>query len=112
MAGYAGRLFDAMEAYPDVARIATWYRLERTGSGRTIPAITAASKAKADAIRIAQRAGTVSGRFDAEQLLALVLTLASMWSSLSIEAVELAAAADPDRRRATVTAAVRRLVEP
>jgi hypothetical protein len=27
--GYAGRLFDGFEERPEVARLATWYRLER-----------------------------------------------------------------------------------
>ncbi|MDW5325170.1 TetR family transcriptional regulator [Plantactinospora sp. KLBMP9567] len=109
--GYAGRLFDATEAHPDVARIATWYRLERAGAGRSIPAITEAGKAKAEAIRAAQRDGIVSDRFDPEQVVALVLTLATMWSTLSIETAELSGA-DRDHRRATVVDAVRRLVEP
>ncbi|WP_422769117.1 TetR family transcriptional regulator [Plantactinospora sp. WMMC1484] len=109
--GYAGRLFDATEAYPDVARIATWYRLERAGTGRSIAAVTEAGRAKVEAIREAQRAGVVSDRFDAEQLLALVLTLATMWSTLSIETADLTGT-DPGHRRATVVDAVRRLVEP
>lgn len=107
---YAGRLFDSSRAHPEVARIATWYRLERAGTGKVIPAIMASNKAKADAVREAQRAGLVSDRFDAEQLLMLVLTIAMMWSSMAVETAEIQV--DPAYQRATIIDAVRRLVEP
>ncbi len=109
--GYAGTLFDAQEQRPEVMRLATWYQLERVGTGRAVPAIAAAGKEKADAIRVAQQAGTVTTRFDAEQLLLLVLALASMWSTHSPESAN-TQILDQDQRRATVVDAVRRLVEP
>ncbi|MDT7805389.1 MAG: hypothetical protein QOI78_8822 [Actinomycetota bacterium] len=107
--GYAGRLFDGYVAYPEVARISAWYRLERAGTGRTIQAITDSAKSKVDAIRAAQEAGTVSDRFEPEQLLMMVVSLASMWSA---QTVEMTAVAPDDQayRRATVTEAVRKLV--
>ncbi|MFI5613901.1 TetR family transcriptional regulator [Amycolatopsis sp. NPDC051903] len=99
--GYAGRLFDAQEANPDTHRLVTWYRLERGGS------VATTSGAKVAALREAQRAGEISDRFDPEQLLALVHTLASMWSAPPPETPDL----PRERRRATVTEAVRRLVD-
>ncbi|WP_106243150.1 TetR family transcriptional regulator [Allonocardiopsis opalescens] len=106
--GYAGRLFDAHERHPEVARVVGWYRLER---GTALPSSAgAATGAKVAAVRAAQEAGTVSRRFDAEQLIALVLTLSAMWTAASVEAGS--DAADRAVRRATVVDAVRRLVEP
>ncbi|GLW07058.1 TetR family transcriptional regulator [Microtetraspora sp. NBRC 13810] len=109
--GYAARLFDGHELHPEVARLATWYRLERADSGRLIPAIERAGRAKVDAIRAAQEAGTVSRRFDAAQTLALVLNIALMWSAQSPEAAKVTPE-DRAYRRDTVIEAVRRLVEP
>ena len=108
---YAGKLFDAQQRYPEVPRIATWYRLEREAGGRTIQAISASGKAKVAAIRAAQEAGTISRRFDPEQLLLLLLTLSSLWSTQTVENVELASD-DYAYRRKTITDAVRRLVAP
>jgi AcrR family transcriptional regulator len=107
--GYAGRLFDNYVAYPEVARISAWYRLERAGTGRTIQAITDSAKGKVEAIRAAQRDGTVSDRFEPEQLLMMVVSLASMWSAQTVEMIAMARD-DEAYRRATVTEAVRRLV--
>src|SRR5882757_2692694 len=53
--GYAGKLFDANQVYPDVARLITWYQLERPGTTR--PATLEATHAKVVAIRAAQAAG-------------------------------------------------------
>lgn len=109
--GYAGRLFDGAEKFPGIHRLGAWYQLERAGSGRVIPAIVEATRGKIEAIRAAQERGVVSRRFDAEQLLALVLNAAAMWSSLSVETA-VASTVDRDYRRRTVVDAVRRLVEP
>jgi AcrR family transcriptional regulator len=108
--GYAGTLFDAQEQHPEVMRLATWYQLERAGSGRAVAAIAAAGQEKADALRAAQQAGSLTTRFSAEQLLLLVLTLASMWSTQSPESAG-ASELDRSQRRSTVVDAVRRLVE-
>jgi AcrR family transcriptional regulator len=105
--GYAGRLFDARSANPEVMRLATWYQLERAGTATTTDD---AHTKKADAIRVAQDAGLVTTRFNAEQILAIVLSLASMWSTYSTGANP-----SPDVReyqRKTVVDAVRRILEP
>lgn len=90
---YAGKLFDANEQNPDVARVVMWHRLERDGSGRRIPGGSDAARNK-QAIREAQEAGKISSRFDAEQLMLLVQNTALLWTA---------------RRRATVVEAVRQL---
>jgi len=109
--GYAGRVFDSHDSYPEIVRLVTWHQLERAGASPPVRAVTEAANAKTDVIRAAQRDGVVSDRFAAEQIVALVLSLSAMWSSSSPET---GAMADADRaaRRATVVDAVRRLVEP
>ncbi|HEX4702671.1 MAG TPA: TetR family transcriptional regulator [Pseudonocardiaceae bacterium] len=104
--GYAGRLFDSYERHPEMIRMITWYQLERAGTGAAIPAVLAATRAKTEAIRGAQHAGTVSTRFDAEQVLAMVLNMSVMWLTQLPEAVS------TDYRRTTIVEGVRRLVEP
>jgi AcrR family transcriptional regulator len=109
--GYAGRLFDSHDAYPEVVRLVTWHQLERAGSGPPVRAVTEAANAKTDVIRAAQRTGVVSDRFAAEQIVALVLSLSAMWSSSS-PVTGAMTTADRAARRATVVDAVRRLVQP
>jgi AcrR family transcriptional regulator len=107
----AGRLFDSYETHPEMIRMITWYQLERAGKSAPIPAVVAATKAKTEAISGAQHAGTVSTRFAAGQVLALVLNLSVMWLTQSPEA-SADTPADRAYRRTTVVEGVRRLVEP
>jgi len=79
---YAGRLFDRYQKDPQVQRLATWYRLERSDGDDLIEAIVASNAAKVSAIADAQRAGLLSTRFEPAVLLALVLNLSGTWSSL------------------------------
>lgn len=102
---YAGRLFDSHEAHPELVRLVAWYQLERSAP---VPVVLRANKAKADAIRAAQRSGAVSDRIDADVLLGMVFTLSGLWAT-GAPASNAAARA---RRRAAVVTAVRRLVEP
>ncbi|MFI9385955.1 TetR family transcriptional regulator [Kutzneria sp. NPDC052558] len=96
--GYAARLYDSHQANPEVARLVTWYRLERGEAALATPLAVKSTDAKVDAVRAAQAAGTVSDRFTAEELVALIQHIAALPSG--------------DRTRDTVAAAVRRLVEP
>src|SRR6201995_2980053 len=57
--GYAAGLFDRYEADADIARLATWYRLERSSDRPPHALRTAASKEKVSRIRAAQTAGEV-----------------------------------------------------
>ncbi|MFD4641024.1 TetR family transcriptional regulator [Lentzea sp. NPDC058436] len=95
--GYAGRLYDLQHQHPEFARLATWQRLERRSQE--------ARTAEVEAIRSAQEAGLVSSRFPADQVLQLVLAVASMWASAP-------SSSDHGVRRRTVEAAVHRLVDP
>jgi AcrR family transcriptional regulator len=105
--GYAGRLFDSRQAHPALARLVTWYALERPGSTR--PAAVEAAKAKVEAIRAAQNAGRIAKRFAPEQLLWLVLQLAARGS---LDPHDPFTGADPAVMRKVIVDAVRRLVEP
>lgn len=96
--GYAARWYDRQHEHPELARLATWHRLERPER--------ISRSAEIEAIRRAQDQGLVSQRFSAEQVLVLVLAIASMWSDAPADS------SDHVVRRQTVQDAVRRLVEP
>ncbi|MGW4206349.1 TetR family transcriptional regulator [Lentzea sp. NPDC004789] len=98
LAGYAARCYDRQHERPELARLATWCRLERPGQ--------VDRSAEVEAIRHAQARGLVSTRFSAEQVLVLVLAIASMWAGTPAEG------ADHGARRQAVEDAVRRLIEP
>ncbi|GIF75534.1 TetR family transcriptional regulator [Asanoa siamensis] len=108
---YAGRLFDASEAHPDALRLATWHRLERAADQPPIQAVLDANQAKVDTIARAQAAGLITTRYTAAEILALVLTIANMWSVLSPE-MHVTAPQDRATRRALVVSAVTTLIQP
>lgn len=108
---YAGALFDGQTAHPEVIRLATWHRLEQRSGRPPIEAITKANRAKIDTIEQAQREGRLSTRFTAPELLMLTINTASMWALQTQEISDLGPQ-EHAARRATVVAAVRRLVEP
>jgi AcrR family transcriptional regulator len=103
---YAGRLFDGYEKHPQVPRLATWYRLERAGAQAPLEAIAASNRDKVDAISQAQQAGQLPSHFAAADLLALVLALASMWTSTTPEFTELIPGHTVAGRRRVITDAV------
>lgn len=110
--GTAGRLFDQFDSRPDLARLATWYRLERAGSERSIGPIMAANEAKIAAITLAQRQGSVTNSFPPDVLLGLVITLAMAWVTLPPEFENPANAHSTEQRRKFVIESVRRLIAP
>ncbi len=103
---YAGRLYDAGTANPDVLRLVSWYQLERGSTAARRASTTAAMADKVAAIADAQARGVVTDDLTPGEILALVLTLANMWQHREPEFLDLV---EPDRRRATVVDAVRRL---
>jgi AcrR family transcriptional regulator len=102
---YAVRLFDATQSHPEAGRLLAWYDLERTGTTR--PSALRATQAKVDAIRDAQRAGVVTDRFEATQVLYLVLHLARDPVPDPVNGM-----LTRSGKRETIREAVRRLVEP
>jgi AcrR family transcriptional regulator len=105
---YAARLYDAGIQYPDVGRFMVWYQLERRDAA--VPAIVEASmKDKVAAIKAAQARGTVTADVPAGQILALVLTIANMWTQNGEDLVSLVPGT---KRRSAITDAVARLTAP
>jgi AcrR family transcriptional regulator len=108
---YAGRLFDRYQKDPQVQRLATWYRLERPDGDDPIDAIVAGNAAKVRAIADAQRAGLLSTRFEPAILLALVLHLSGIWSSMTPEYTGLVNRVSAAKRRQVIVDAVSALLE-
>jgi AcrR family transcriptional regulator len=106
--GYAARLHDASRANPDAIRFLTWYALERGDlAGR--PATARAMAGKVAAVEAAQQAGAVTAALPAAQLLALVLTIAGMWTQPGQDTRDLV---PEGQRRQAVIDAVTRLTAP
>lgn len=109
---YAGRLFDFLIANPHQLRLATWNRLERTGSDHEPKGLRASMRQKTDAITQAQADAQVTTTFTSEDLLVFTLALTNAWTPTSPMAT---AHSDSDSQqtqehRAAVVEAVRRLV--
>jgi AcrR family transcriptional regulator len=103
---YAGRLFDGYEQHPEVARLATWYRLERAGTDAPLETIVTSNRDTVDAICRGQKSGELPSHFAPADLLALVVTLAAMWTSATPVLAGPAAARGAAHRRRVVTDAV------
>jgi AcrR family transcriptional regulator len=108
--GYAGRLFDGYEAYPGVARLVTWYRLERAGAGPSFAAAVAGNRDKVDKIAQAQRDGRLPARCAAAELLALVLHIAAFWTAITPDFEALVGRTSRAHRRALVVDTVAALL--
>ncbi|HEY4093970.1 MAG TPA: TetR family transcriptional regulator [Baekduia sp.] len=79
--GYAAGLFDGYERRPQIPRLATWYRLERAATRPPLEIRVASNKDKVAKIAKAQKAGALPSTFAAADLLALVVTIAGMWTT-------------------------------
>ena len=79
---FAARLAEAYERDPDLLRLVTWRRLER--STGPAPAVAAkASTARIAEIAQAQADGRLSDRYPAGALLHAVLHIAALWATTS-----------------------------
>jgi AcrR family transcriptional regulator len=110
--GYAAALFDGYERRPDIVRLATWYRLERAESRPPLEARILATKEKVAKIAAAQKAGELPRAFAAADLLALVTTIAAMWSTMTDEDRAAGSARSRARRREVVIDAVEAILAP
>jgi AcrR family transcriptional regulator len=106
--GYAGRLFDYFEGNPAALRLSTWYRLERP-HGSPLHAIVSVNQERLEKLESAQREGVLPGHYVPAELLALVQSVATAWSSMNPE-FGVTAPADREHRREIVVDAVRRLL--
>ena len=107
-----GRIFDQFEDDPSLARLATWYRLERSADDPPNAAIVHANAGKIAAIRAAQHAGRVTDAFPPDVLLGLLVGVATTWASLPPEYAPSARNGTRPKRRASVVEAARRLTQP
>lgn len=108
---YAGRLFDRFEKNPEVARLATWYRLERAGTDEPLQLIVESNQHKIDAVAKAQKDGLLPEKYEPIVLIGLVLHLASLWSGMTPEYAMLVSRTSPEDRRKVVTDAVAALLK-
>ena len=84
----------------------SWQRLERGHDGPHLFAVQNA-KATVDAIARAQADGTVSDHFEPGVLLALIINVASLWTtSSSLEVLTVVDVSDPKRQREIIRDAV------
>jgi AcrR family transcriptional regulator len=110
LVAYAGRLFDNYERRPEVRRMAAWRRLERGEDHPPLEPIVNSNRASIRVIAEAQRAGKISSRFAAVDLLALVLVLTAMWPALTHELSAEVSKHSRARRRKVITDAVSALI--
>jgi AcrR family transcriptional regulator len=79
--GFAARLAERYEQDPDVLRLMTWQRLERS-TDRPVVAVNL-SKAKIAEIAQAQADGRLSDRYPADVLYHAVMHIAALWAATS-----------------------------
>jgi AcrR family transcriptional regulator len=107
--GYAAGLAQGYDEHPDVMRLVTWQRLERA-SDPPLKIAVESNQVKIAEIARAQEAGTISGRYPASVILALVLHLAALWGAMPSELAAAAESPPAAERYALVAGAVRDLL--
>jgi AcrR family transcriptional regulator len=107
--GYAGRLVRLHDRRPEIMRLVTWQRLERSGGGPN-PLAVAVVRSQVDAIAEAQKAGELPARFPPGVILGLVLHVAAGWTALNPEFEAAVGVPDLDERVRHVENAVRALI--
>ena len=107
--GYAARLVRLHERRPEIMRLCTWQRLERTDSEPN-PAGVAYARGQIDAIARAQKNGELPAHLHPGFVLGFVLHLATGWVSVSPEYEAAIDVPDPEDRARQVENAVRALL--
>jgi AcrR family transcriptional regulator len=105
---YAGRVFDYFEEHPENLRLAVWYRLERPESAR-LEAVLAVNASRLAELEKARRAGAFRSDFKPVELLSLIQSIATNWSSMTPEFAAAAPVSRSRRRRAVVMAVAKLL---
>lgn len=72
---YAGRLYDAQIAHPEILRLSMWDLLERGGMASQRDTVVESTRAKLGVIEEAQRTGMISRRFSPQDILGTILSL-------------------------------------
>jgi AcrR family transcriptional regulator len=107
--GYAGHLVRLHERRPEIIRICTWQRLERS-DGEPNPLGVKFAGSQIEVIAEAQRAGKLAAHFPPGFLLGLVLHIATGWAVVSPEYAAAIDVPDLDDRVRLIEDAVRALV--
>ncbi|MEV4347751.1 TetR family transcriptional regulator [Actinoplanes sp. NPDC049596] len=110
--GYAGRLFDAYENDPRIARLAMWHRLERPGDPERLDVLSDTIKDEVAQIRAAQKAGSLPAHYRPVDLLNLVLHMSFLWVFVFPELQAQIAKSSRTHRRQVLVGAVAALVSP
>ncbi|WBB69066.1 TetR family transcriptional regulator [Micromonospora sp. WMMD812] len=110
--GYAGRLFDAYEDDPRIARLATWYRLERPSDPTQLEVLSETIKDELRQIRAAQKAGVLPSRYRPADLLNLVLHMTFLWAFVFPELQGQFSKTARSHRRRVLVDAVKALLRP
>lgn len=106
---YAGRLFDRFVNDPVKERLAKWYRLEGDGYA-AVETVVASTRDKLAAITEAQSEGLVSNRFTPVELLAMIVHMSALWSSMTPEMASHTEGISQERRRRVVVDSVAALL--
>jgi AcrR family transcriptional regulator len=111
---FAGEAYDFFTAHPDVVRLGEWHALEPANGPRPIPAIEQTIERHVRAIRAAPAEGRVDDTFDAEDLLAMIVSLTRTWAAGTPEFRHTPKQEQRRRRRRrrAVVETTRRLVQP
>jgi AcrR family transcriptional regulator len=114
LSDWAVRLYDEYLKRPDLIRLATWARLERRSTGHLVDDANRLDEHKLEAIRSAERRGSVAVHADPFDVMAMVIAMSMAWSPVSnvYAAYASEAASEHDRRRDFLRAAVKRAFMP
>ena len=114
LSGYAVALYDSYLSDPELVRLASWKRLERTPTGALLVAHPDLTAEKTDAIAQAQADGHIARGLHPDDVYALVIALAGAWSpaSATYTASKDDSAADHARRRSALRDVVQRALGP
>jgi AcrR family transcriptional regulator len=108
--GYAARLAEYYQQHPDVLRLVTWQRLERSTEPATVA--VKATKPKIAEIEQAQADGRLSDRYAADVLLHAVMHIASLWAPTSPDMAWAPKLPSAAARRRIIEQTVRDLLAP
>ena len=81
---YAVALYDEYLARPELIRLATWARLERTPTGDLLGQFLGHDTSKLESIGAAQAAGLIDPDLDPRDVYALVTAVSMTWSPASV----------------------------
>jgi AcrR family transcriptional regulator len=112
--GYAVRLYDAYLQRPELVRLTTWARLERTPAGDLFAGWEGHDKDKLAAIAAAQRSGHVIADLAPIDVHSLVIAISMTWSPASATHAVARddAPVEHDRRKQALADTVRRAFLP